>query len=747
MSSELGGSARAAAALCRWPPSTHCVRFGVTYWPLLTYTPVMRWLLAPLLLLAACRGAEVPTEAGDKPLEDTGLACESRPFWPDADGDGFGAVGTSVQRCEAPAGFADQTGDCDDAAADVYPGAAEVCNLRDDDCDGERDDENTVWYADADGDGFGDDTTAVQTCEPQAGWVSTSGDCNDGSGAAYPGAAEVCNGADDDCDGVGDPGVESAWYADDDGDGYGNILVVERTCFPQAGWVENGDDCMPFEATMFPGAPEVCNTYDDNCDGTVDEGFDADGDGSFGAECSFGDDCDDARATTFPGAPEVCENGTDEDCDGADVTCGLGGAYDLGTDASVTLGSGSLANTGYVMLAGDATGDGIDDIFTAFTTVDGGYLVPGPLSGTQDLDSVGTSHRGNGGSVSGAGRSIGMADVNGDGLQDLGFGAPYGSAGGWYVVAGPASTSTALDTDYDAYISAPYAQYGGHGGDMGDVTGDGIGDVLVGVYGANEGAGATSGAAYLVPGPLAGDYVNTTDAITVLAGENAYDYFGRFAEIGGDHDGDGIGDMLVAAPYADGSAPAGGVVYLVYGPGSGTINMADADGAITTSAANSYLGEARTMVQGDVDGDGLADAVVGSTYYSGYTGFLAVILGPAEGVSDVVTAPITIEGATRGVATGSSPSVADADDDGRGDVLFGASQASSGAGQSYLFWSPAAGAYTTADADATFTGDTGDAAGISNVWADFNGDGWEDVFMGAYLSGGKGAVYGVFNFQ
>jgi len=257
-----------------------------------------------LLMLSACR-------ADPKP-EDTGSPSEAT----DADGDGY----------------ADDV-DCDDGDASVFPGADELCNDVDDDCDGEVDEDGgTVWYPDADGDGYAGEDGSIVACEAPNGYFDTAEDCDDDDATIHPGAGERCNGVDDDCDGEIDEDPPDVWYADNDGDGYGDATASITSCDPSSGWVDNDGDCDDSDAMVHPGAQELCNGVDDDCDEEVDEGLDvtwyadADGDG-YGdanvttAACDAGLgwvdndlDCDDSNSSVNPLATEVCD-GIDNDCD------------------------------------------------------------------------------------------------------------------------------------------------------------------------------------------------------------------------------------------------------------------------------------------------------------------------------------------------------------------------------------------------------------------------------------------------
>jgi hypothetical protein len=255
-------------------------------------------------------------------------------WFADADGDGFGDEAAPGEGCAPPAAAATVAGDCDDSDPEVFPAAPERCDGVDQDCDGVIDEDLTaVWYADADADGFGDPLTTTDDCDPEAGWVAEAGDCDDADATTAPGAEELCDERDNDCDGVVDEDVSTTWYADRDADGWGTLAETVEACAPPAGYADRTGDCADDDAAVSPSAAEVCDGQDNDCDGDIDEdgllSWYADGDGDgygagaptlacaapSGAVATDGD-CDDAVFAINPGAAEVCD-GDDNDCDGA----------------------------------------------------------------------------------------------------------------------------------------------------------------------------------------------------------------------------------------------------------------------------------------------------------------------------------------------------------------------------------------------------------------------------------------------
>ena len=352
-------------------------------------------------------------------------------LYTDGDGDGHGDPDSLHLACAAGAGEVERGGDCDDTDGAVHPEASEVCDGVDNDCDGAVDDEDAdrdpatagTWHADDDGDGYGDAATATVACVAPPGHVADATDCDDTAAAANPAGREVCDGLDNDCDGLFDAddadvdlSTGQSWYADADADGYGDPATGQFACSPPAGHVADATDCDDTVAAANPGATEICDGLDNDCDGATDDADasldtatatawhdDDDGDGYGDAataalSCTApagavadSSDCDDADSGIHPGAAELCD-GVDDDCDGTtsdeagqvsftptsgamvDITATVAGtaaspgAATLATDGTVTFCDGTHFT--HLTVAADVTLESAHGAAT--TALDGG---------------------------------------------------------------------------------------------------------------------------------------------------------------------------------------------------------------------------------------------------------------------------------------------------------------------------------------------------------------------------------------
>lgn len=267
-------------------------------------------------------------------------------FFADLDGDGAGGSVLTITACAAPEGYVAAATDCDDLDKTAFPGAPELCDGVDNNCNSELDEgagSVHTYFIDADGDSYGVDDETVEACALPAGYAANSFDCNDDANSAFPGAPEVCDDIDNDCDGYIDDADDSLtegvqYFRDADGDGFGS--TPGNACSETEGWSSESGDCDDANPNANPGKPEICDAanVDEDCDGRADDlddnatgkstyypDIDSDGfgdaEGASVALCDPGlgwslshTDCDDVSATTHPGASEI-ENTADDDCD------------------------------------------------------------------------------------------------------------------------------------------------------------------------------------------------------------------------------------------------------------------------------------------------------------------------------------------------------------------------------------------------------------------------------------------------
>ena len=481
------------------------------------------------------------------------------------------------------------------------------------------------------------------------GFTEEQGDCADDDPSRAPDLPELCNGADDDCNGIVDDELDwTAWYRDVDGDGFGDESTEELHCTPPEGLVEVAGDCDDGDDKVFPGAEEACNEADDDCDDDVDEGLetwkafeDADGDG-YGSDAAVAvevcetppgyserdDDCDDSNEWTYPGAPDSCADGVDSDCNGAVAPC----TAPIEVKGTVITGLSENDYLGTDLALGDFDGDGQQDLLLGARGVDapsGGndegaaYLVYGPVTGgpvdaagAQTVALLGES------AVIRAGFGVGSVDLDGDGLPEAVVGSPLrddasglDKAGGIYIL--PSGSRPAAGELLDEAVLIEGDDYRGYFGrgisGLGDVTGDGLDDLFVGAYRyVHPATDLESGAAWILPGGSLQSGTIVDLGVRVL-GEGTDGYLGYQGAASGDVDGDGQDDLVTSAyrlSNADGDLLAGRA-YLLQGPLSAQRDLEADQGAYLQSPnADGRLGLA--MATGDMDGDGYAEVWLGA---------------------------------------------------------------------------------------------------------------------------------------
>ena len=369
---------------------------------------------------------------------DEDSSADAPTWYADVDGDGYGDAGVATVSCGAPTGFTADATDCDDGEAGANPGAAELCDGVDNDCNGAVDEDTaidaTTWYIDNDGDGYGDGAVTTVSCTGPSGYVANATDCDDGDAAVNAGAAELCDGVDNDCDGTVDEASAAdaaTWYADNDGDGYGDASVASSACSQPSGTVADSADCDDDAVAVNPLATELCDGVDNDCDGSMDEDAavdastwyaDADGDGygdaalssiSCAAPSGYGaddTDCDDTDASIHRAASELCD-GVDNDCDG---TVDEASAVDAGTWYADGDGDGygdpSVSSSACTAPSG-TTADGSD--------CDDGDAAVNPAA-SESCDGVDNDCDGTVDEDSAVDAATWYADTDGDGYGDAG---------------------------------------------------------------------------------------------------------------------------------------------------------------------------------------------------------------------------------------------------------------------------------------------------------------------------------------
>ncbi len=437
-------------------------------------------------------------------------------------------------------------------------------------------------------------------------------------------------------------------------------------------------DCDDTNAAVNPGAAEVCDDgLDNDCDGTsngcalsgtidlsaADGKFSAASAGAGGgfAVAMVGDTNGDGWSDLLVGAPGDDTAGTDAGA--AYLFYGpVSGTVSLASADAIVTGDSAGDQLGWAVGGGgDTDGDGLADVvITAENDDTGGnnagaaYVFYGGLVGNVSATAADATLIGENLSDQFGWRAT-FADFDGDGIADLAVSSPDQDANGsltgtTYVFYGPVSGT--IDASIaDAQLRGDTSgDTSGHGFAVGDLNGDGADDLVLGADEADDG-GRDSGAAYLILGPMIGTQVLTTyDAIIV--GEDARD--GAGAEVAvGDWDGNGVDDLAIASPGDDLAGTDAGVISILYGPLSGTIDLSAAD-ARFTGGTGEQVGTALVSA-GDLNGDGADDLFVGNGRNDSGgvdAGAGWVLYGPFTGTTALTAADLTLVGEDAGDAAG-----------------------------------------------------------------------------------------------
>ncbi len=199
------------------------------------------------------------------------ICKEDVTVYPDQDEDGKGdsRVPITINACAVPFGYVFIAGDCDDTDPSVYTGAPELCDGKDNNCDGTVDNAPTlIYYRDADGDGYGTNAQTTSSKCPVAGFVLTGGDCADDNPAINPGAPEVCDGIDNNCNGATDEGVSARLYVKwnaagaNNGTSWVNAFTKLQDALAKANSCSNVVEIWVAEGNYYPDETTAANSND-----------------------------------------------------------------------------------------------------------------------------------------------------------------------------------------------------------------------------------------------------------------------------------------------------------------------------------------------------------------------------------------------------------------------------------------------------------------------------------------------------
>ncbi len=550
--------------------------------------------------------------------------------WADADGDGYGDPHSSGLACGAGDGWVDDQQDCDDGDPRAHPGAQEICNRRDDDCDGAVDEEpidGQPFHVDADGDGYGDPAATAIACAPGQGLVDNALDCHDDDPAAFPGSEaweHPEDGVDQDCDGFDGS-------RDLDGDGLCDLVFASYR--DEDTWLQQS----PVYFGNEEGFSEEHATWLDTAGALGMLARDLDGDGR--PELVMGAYYDDTTAsyeqdaviywgreggpspehsTALPTRGGLDLTAADLDLDGYDELIFSGyyasGSYEGLSRVFWSQGPSwsperytDLDTVGaYHVEAGDLDGDGWTDLVFA-----GRY-------GPEGYDTQATVVWNRGGSLDSSeplalpitcSTHLVLADFDADGWMDIAL-AAFRSDDNVFELDSRVYTGSATGFDAERYTALPTAGAFAMASD--DLDKDGFPELVVANYRDDETVLTTSTVYWGSSGGLSAEHS------TALPTNGTRD-----VEIA-DLDGDGWLDLAFASYYGETGRSTDSLVYW----GSATGFSEEARSALPTDGAF-------RVRAGDVDHDGWQDLVFGSYYgVEGYSTEAAIYYGSPGGFSE-----------------------------------------------------------------------------------------------------------------
>lgn len=595
--------------------------------------------------------------------------CTTNIYFADEDGDGFGSPYIQQEACNAPVGFVENNTDCNDADPEQLPeqqwyvdvdgdgfgnpdvsivGCVEpigyVIDDRDcDDSDPTRHPE-ADWYVDADGDGFGDVDAPVSSCDATTDGAAPEGtDCDDGNALIHPEANEVCDYIDNNCDELIDNDdplldiyTQVPFFVDADQDGFGSEEYAGHFCPSYTVGSENNEDCDDADPSVNPDQIERYDDVDQNCDGdalwhkvnSIEEGFSHAYSGTqFGRYLDSVDiDSDGKRELVISQKVFTWDENTETN-DGKVIWVSGSQTPDF-SDLSeqVPFWYGESGDELYGVWAGDMDGDGVADILMGSRNKNAkegaAYLVSsaGPSGLITETSTWSWTIPNQDYRVGSSLLRIG--DVDADGLDDVMVGASHfdndgSSRGGVFLLSG-SDVGTVSDPTQGTWIGGTSNgdQFGLVTSRAGDVNGDGILDVLVSSIYADEGENS-SGSVYLFP---VSDLLSSTG--TVLP-EDMVQFYGeangdkagaQLADLG-DVNGDGYDDFMIGANDHDEVFDQDGAAYLIYGQAYADFaqlnSLTDAGAVFIGATQNDGFADDIEGI-GDIDGDGLADFMIGS---------------------------------------------------------------------------------------------------------------------------------------